>query len=320
MILSTTPPESMDHSSFYFIRAAMAGNKGYSFIKKTIFDNPLLNDDDRLSICTESNMEAEPQDIPLIFKGEKKGSPAWHREYLCELVTDDSLRVVPEFDAKKHVGENPRPIYFTPYTFLDLAFTRDKCAALFGYFDFKAGKLIIEEEWVKNAKVLSEIKDAIVTRELQLWPEGKTVRYGDGSAMGVGILSTLTSDFGLEVLPCYFGGSTKEVMVNGLREFMGAGRILIHPRCEQLIYQLQNGIRKSGETDKLEYKRSDNVGHLDAIDALVYGVRSIDWHLNPTPIGKLNEYQNWVNPIKPQLSDQARSALKIFRGAFRGFN
>ena len=264
-------------------------------------------------------MDATPEQIERILRGEEEGSPAWEREYLCKLVTDKDLRVVREFNRNKHVEDRPRPRFYTPYTFLDIAFTKDNCAALFCYLDFGNATLVVEDEWVGRTKTLSEIRDSLIAHELALFGDTKVWRFGDGSALGQGILSTLTGDFNCEILPCTMA-SEKDVMINGLREFMGANRIKIHPRCRNLIAQLEEGIwdLRSGNA-KPVYQRSKALGHLDAIDALTYGVRSVDWNLNPVPAGKLNEYEYFIHPNAPKaMTDQQRAASRILRGAFRG--
>jgi hypothetical protein len=202
-----------------------------------------------------------------------------------------------------------------------LAFSKDKVAAIFAYYDFGAATLVVEDEWLAVTKVLSEVRDAIISHELALWQDKKVWRYGDGSALGAGILATLGADFNCEILPCAMA-SDKEIMINALREFMGADRIKIHPRCKNLIAQLEDGIWDTrGGNVKPDYKRTQDLGHLDAIDALVYGVRSVDWHLNPAPAGRLNEYDAVIHPNPHRyMTDQQRAMSQVIRGAFRNNN
>lgn len=314
LILSTTPPESMAHSAMKFI--ALARKSGW-LVRKNIFDNPLLTDDDRRIICANTNMGETNEDIEKILKGEKKGTPAWEREYLCNEVSDDNLRVVREFDPVKHVAEFPRPTHFTPYTFLDIAFTRDNCAALFCFYDFRTGTLVVEDEWIGRSKSLGQLKDIIVSREVALFGGGHTpVRYGDGSALGAGILASLTSDFGLDILPCQ-QGPTKTYMINGLREFIGANRVKVNPRCTGTIDQLWKGVWDASKA-KEDYMRLPGLGHLDALDALCYGVASVDWQLNPVPTGQINEYQNIVvRRENIEATGQAMTVRKMFQNVWR---
>jgi hypothetical protein len=317
MILSTTPPESMEHDATEFIKIA---ERNGQLVTKTVFNNPMLTHADLVSICAEANELSEVQDlaqIESILSGVTKGLPGWHREYLCELVTDDNLRVCREFDHRVHVHQSrPTPTYYTPYTSLDIAFSKDNCAALFGYLDFRNAQLVIEDEWLGKAKVMSEVRDAMFSRELSLWGEKPVLRFGDGSALGAAILATLTVDFNCEIQPCQMA-SDKEVMINSLREYMGAGRISINARCKNLISQLKDGIWDSGGK-KADYQRSKTMGHLDALDSLIYMVRSVDWHLNPTPNGRMNEYNNYVLPKSGRYStEQERAILTMVKGIFR---
>lgn len=313
MLLCSTPPESMQHGSIEFIRLAVrTGN----LIKKTIYQNPLLSDDNRRTICTQMNPDENDDGVVAILAQRKKGTPAWEREWKCELVTDENVRVVREFEPEKHVRELFRPSHFYCYTFIDLAFVKDYCAALFCYLDFKQATLVVEDEWLgKGTPSLATVASLIRAREMALYQDQVPLRYGDGTALGQQILASLTADHNLEVIPCTMLAN-KEAMINSLREYMGADRIFIHPRCHNLIDQLKDGIWKvkPGSGAKPEYERTEVMGHLDALDCLVYGVRMVDWQLNPTPKGKLNDYTHWVNPrgYHPNLSDQQITIAKAF--------
>jgi hypothetical protein len=59
-------------------------------------------------------------------------------------------------------------------------------------------------------------------------------------------------------------------------------RIIINPRCKQLIFHLKNA---TWNKNKTEYERSLDGGHYDLIDALAYLVRNIAYTRNPYPKG-----------------------------------
>jgi hypothetical protein len=57
-------------------------------------------------------------------------------------------------------------------------------------------------------------------------------------------------------------------------------QIYIHPRCETLIHHLRFGTWNKQRTS---FARSPDTGHYDAIDALIYFIRNIDFGKNPFP-------------------------------------
>jgi hypothetical protein len=58
--------------------------------------------------------------------------------------------------------------------------------------------------------------------------------------------------------------------------------LVIHPRCAELIQQLETTIWNNQRTS---YERN-KYGHGDLLDALVYLVRNIDRNRNPYPAAK----------------------------------
>jgi len=139
IILASTPPEQADHEFIEFIEVA---EQEKLITKKTLFDNPLLSDDKKNHII--SRYHGGVNNINF------------RREYLCELIRDEAKTVIPEFDEELQnqiVMEYNKPPFYTPYVSMDIGF-KDLTVVLFGYYDFKADKLIIEDEIVKEGKDL----------------------------------------------------------------------------------------------------------------------------------------------------------------------
>jgi len=60
-----------------------------------------------------------------------------------------------------------------------------------------------------------------------------------------------------------------------------SGRILVDPSCKLLIATLHGAFWK--DALKKDYGRSMALGHMDALDALIYMVRNIRTEINPFP-------------------------------------
>lgn len=156
IILASTPPEEPDHDFVDFIE--VAESEGL-LTKKTLYDNPLLSDEVKASIVNR-------------FPGGQNNSQ-FKREYLCEIIRDENRTIIPEFDDElisKIVKEYNKPPFYTPYVAMDLGF-KDLTVVLFGYYDFKADKVIIEDEIVKEGSnlKLNDFSSEILKKEEQLW-------------------------------------------------------------------------------------------------------------------------------------------------------
>ncbi len=64
-----------------------------------------------------------------------------------------------------------------------------------------------------------------------------------------------------------------EASVNNLANRFTQRKVRIHPRCKLLIQTCQSGVFNKNRTD---FDRSIALGHMDAVAALMYGVRALD--------------------------------------------
>lgn len=217
-----------------------------------------------------------PQEEKLAFIDSMGGrnSTAVRRELYLEPVSDPEKLVIPEFDEARHVcTEVNRPEFFTPYVGMDLGFN-DFTAVLFGFYDFEHATLVIEDEIVVNGKNSEEIVTRAKATEARLWGKMPVVqRWSDNDQQQ---LYDMLSLYSYSVNPTR--KDDKQAAINSLRLKFTTGKIRIHERCKSLILQLKTGIWKN---DKKSFVRNDNLGHLDAIDALIYLNRNINEKLNP---------------------------------------
>lgn len=279
LVLISTPPKTMDHP----------------FIKTYI---PLARSCGRyLKIpCSENDdFGEEDREICRIAVG-REDSIAWRREMLCEHVTDPSAMIVPEWlDAEAELTrEVERPVFFQPESAGDLGW-EDYAHILFGYVDFRRQTLVVEDEIWRHYTTPGDLARMWREKEEALYagapPEGpwenrfrvpylrNMLRLVDAPALTV---AGLTHDHGLEVFAA--AKHDRDATIAELRSVVQERRVVIHPRCEQLLYQLKNGI---WDEKRRDWVRSSELGHCDGIAALGYMVRQARWRENPQPPRKV---------------------------------
>jgi hypothetical protein len=309
IILASTPPMHEDHDFLKFIEAAEA-NK--TLIKKTIFDNTIL---------TQKQIENEIKIAGGVH------TEYFRREYLCEIIRDSSSTVIPEFTdelQKQIIKEWPRPPYFDWYASMDLGGSADLTVVLFAYYDFRADKLIIEDELVIQAqeqeyvpKLINGIKD----KENQLFKNAITnevkapyMRVSDINFIATSEIARQSAAMGYPVVFSQAKKDDRDTAINNLRLLLGNGKIIINPRCTTLIRHLKNGRWKPS---KKEFARSQDNGHYDAIAAAYYLCRAVVFGRNPYPAGyDLNMKDLYVvNPgafTNQQSKDMSSVLHKLF--------
>lgn len=264
MILSSTPPKSMDHPFMDIWRECEAhGN----LTKKTIHDCPRVSDKLREEFAAEAGGVT---------------SVNWRREYLLEAIADDENLVIPEFNdetAAQLVVAIDRPPQADRYVCMDLGFV-DHTACVFAWWDFANARLVVEDELFVNKKNTSELAMAIKAKEANLWgPAAPYKRVADHN--NPQIIWDLNSLHGLS-----FGlankDAGKEPMINKLRLAIQSHQVAIHPRCAQLILQLKY-CRWKG-TGKDTFDRTPAFGHFDLVDALIMLWSSLNRTRMPTGI------------------------------------
>jgi hypothetical protein len=162
---------------------------------------------------------------------------------------------------------------------------------VFGYYDFKQDKVIIEDEIVKEGKdlKLNKFADEILLKEEQLWMNILTnelikpeVRVSDIEYIVINEINRASMgrlNFqAVKKAPGY-----KLPLINQLRVMLQSEKIYINPRCTVLIQHLKNARWKDASA-KDDFARSPGLGHYDAVDALLYLIKSVNYTKNPYPI------------------------------------
>ncbi|MDE2020352.1 MAG: terminase family protein [Patescibacteria group bacterium] len=272
-------------------------------------------------------MRYDPKDFPSErveqWKRETLDSVAWEREYLAKWVKDPTKIIVPEWDDKYVLTEPIRDQFFPhyqKYVAMDLG-VRDKTAAIFGYYDFKRAKLVIESEFclqdsaVRTDTIAAMIKSVEESLDYQRVHErGVRLEQKDRVHLRVAdnnnplLINDLNSLHGLDFFPTR--KDELPAMINLTREMVKDGRILIDKTCHELLGCLRNAI---WDKNKRELARSKVYGHFDALMALVYLVRNLDTTSNPIPqhFGK-SPYSHAIQMKSFEPSTGAYQLARIF--------
>lgn len=279
IILASTPPESPDHD---FVEFLVKARMQKAAIEKTIFDNPRLT---------------REQIDKLAEAAGGYDSVAFRREYLAQIIKDDNKSIVPEYDKVKDliVKEWIRPPFFDTYVSMDVGL-KDLTVVLFGYFDFKANKLIIEDEFVINGQKLTTqaLADGIKEKERKNFSDPFTLEVQDPllrvSDNNLILIQDLYRQYSLYFIPTKKDDA--DAALHDMRTKIKDQMIIINPRCETLIRHLENGVW-NGKKTSFARTTVDN-SHFDAIDSLKYMVRNVDFRRNPYPA-------NWGHMTGPNV-------------------
>lgn len=279
-ILASTPPKLSEHDFLSYIEEAQS--KG-SLIKKTINDNPRITEQQKLDLIEElGGIDSEET----------------RRELFCEIIKNARTSVIPEFDEKKEkklVKDWPKPPFFDAYESMDVG-GKDWTAVLYAYYDFRANKLIIEDETVLDFQQegihTKKLVEEINKKEKNLWTNPITLEYrkpyqrvSDTDYLFINEISQQSKLLFKPEQWINFSLAKKdnlEAAVNNLRVLIASEKIIIHPRCVTLIRHLNN-VKWNKNKDK--FARSLDGSHYDTVAALIYMARHVDFRKNPYPAG-----------------------------------
>jgi hypothetical protein len=309
IILSSTPPKSIDHEFAKYMEEA---EERGSFIKKVIYDG--------LGHRITERMIQE-----IIDELGGKDSLEFRREYMCELVRGEDSSVVPEFDEllqNEIVQVWKKPVYYDSYVAGDLG-AKDFTVFLFAYYDFRNAKIIVEDEVVLKGgsrRVTTDLMAReIKQKETLLWTDPQTgetkVPYKRVCDNDLLVINNLYEQNHLLFFPTDKFDS--HAALNNMRMLLKNRQLIINPRCTTLIQHLKYA---KWAPNKKTYSRDANNGHYDAVDALKYLVRNVQMTKNPYP----NDYgqgsgDNWWPGMKVQENPTSlpNKAVTTIRNIFK---
>lgn len=293
MIIISTPPETPDH---YF----------KNLCEEAALENALLTMD------VYQNGFATPEDI-VKWMAECGGenSTSWKREYLCMFVVDEARSVFPECKDEKMrsiVAAVPPCGLNHCVVGMDVGF-KDATAVLFGYYDFRTARLMIQKELhIRGKEVRTDtLAQSIKMVEASIWGRPPAFRVSDVELI---LLNDLQSIHKLDFRPA--SKDIKEAMVNEARLWISANRLVVDTQCVHLISEMQNAIWNKQRTS---FDRNSE-GHYDCIDALIYIIRTLPSvvPLNPYPKTMLEPSTHWFNqPQQREIDEDALELSKLWR-------
>jgi len=273
-VLASTPPAESDHDFLTFIE--QAEHRG-TLVKKTIYDNPRI---------TQKDIEEVAEELGGVH------TEAFRREALCEIIKSSTRAVLPEVTPeliKEIVKEWPRPPHLDFYVSMDIGGV-DFTAVLFAYYDFRADKVIVEEELVMDMRIpgntikkLTENIDAIekrlgnniYTNEIKR----PFLRVSDTNPI---VLNEIRAYSNNVINFLATKKDEKSTAINNFRMLLVAKKVIINPKCVHFIKHIQN-VKWKSDNNKTEFARSPDEGHYDTVDAGIYLIRNTDFRRNPYP-------------------------------------
>ncbi len=271
MFSASTSPESTHHEFTQLIDEAK---------REGAYMRVALDDDETVPQFEKDRIAAQYSNLRDPVHGRE--STAYRREFGCEIVTETEAAVFPEFEFIRHVGERAKPEFWDGYVSLDLGM-QDFSHGLAAFYDFDSATVVVEDEVCMQSSPVSTLAPAIVDLERRVFGNvPPRSRVSDNHPMEIaefGKQHLLQPDkVPRELVFSAAGNRNPEALINRARGMLEADRILIHPRCRELIKQCQGGLWNQNRTD---FRRIIGLGHLDGLMSLVYMLDIIDYAHNP---------------------------------------
>lgn len=271
MIFLTTPPKIPDHP---FITDTMA--------------NAELNDALYIFTIHDNHKLSADQFAACVKRCGGENTVDFRREYLCEIVRDASVVVVPDYDDVRHVRIFEQPLHFQPQVTIDFGGVRDKTVALLHWYNYLENRTEVWDERVWGANTATS---KIVQDLRQLEVGFKDVRrFAD--CPGQVQVDLVSHGYEVATPP----KTDWQAGVNGMAVAFSLDQAVVHPRCKFLRQSLKSGTFNKQRTD---FERTEALGHCDALAALMYGLRSQSKQ-NPYPRLTPNRDQFHFVPRKPE--------------------
>lgn len=210
-------------------------------------------------------------------------NPNFQREHLCMLVADQSLRLTPEFVRDTYVTELPKlednfgnPIVCQPVIGSDLGLN-DNTFHVFGYHHYALDKYIVLDEWVDSYKTFDKIVDAYNKGVVENFPKSDFLEPDCVADIWEIARHTLRNDYGWNMRAPTKGQTAETIAF--LRDCLVNNKLIISPKCVNLIHELTVGIWAPNRKD---IDRGGTVGHADGVMALAYALKAVPWGRRPS--------------------------------------
>lgn len=296
IIFASTTPPNPDHEFIKYMEAAEAQGR---LIRKTIYD--AVEDGKTAPVGVRKITPEMLKEIIDSYEADGGvNADSFRTEFVCEIISNGEMAVLPEFTKEiqdETVLEWPRPAFADNYEGMDIGFI-DMTGILFGYYDYDNGVAVIEDELIfKGQEVTAKVVGpAIRKKEEELWTNKYTgelqepyMRWSDNNN------PIFLNELAQNEYRIYFNPTEKhkkaEYMTK-LKTWVKERRIIIHPRCTNLISHMKGAQWTKDKKDFIRNKIGKH--HYDLLAALLYLIRNIDDVRDPYPRGY--KYAKLGNP------------------------
>ncbi len=281
IIILTTPPKTPDHPFITHTVPEAASNS--ALFRFTIYDNKKISKE-QFERCVKLAGGIDSVD----FK----------REYLCEVVRDGSLVLVPEFNEDLVVKPCAAPQHSIFWVSGDTGGVRDKHVFHLMTYDFLRNKYLFLDERAfdpdtSTADMIPKLLDMEGGRKI-------AARWVDAAGQ-------------LQVdLMRYWQYTTTlprkddlDATVNQVRRAIQCGEVEIDPKCQLLITTMRSGTYNRTRTD---LERTRTLGHCDAFMSAAYGLRHA---ITSNPFPKFGDARPHTHYIDREDKRNSKSAYAI---------
>jgi hypothetical protein len=317
-VFCSTPPTTQDH---YYIQQYFKDKARDRVQQFTIYQNSALTPERIAQIAADAG---------------GIDSSTFRREYLCEFVVDEETVIIKEWDKVKDkcIRKPDTSIYQDKFGYvhkyegMDLG-VEDLTICLFGYYDFLESTLYIQDELKMNGPTLvtPDLAKGIKDKEKELWgglnPPSSNPYRRIADSNNKQLLNDLQIVYDLSFIPVRKTkagpdqpSDSKQSILNGminkLRVMIGEGRVVVDPKCTQLLGCLQYA---SWNKTRTEFARNAMFGHYDALAALIYMVKMLDCYTNPFPtLMGVKKSTHYIPVNQPKEESKVASEIRtIFK-------
>lgn len=316
MLISSTPADTRSHPLFAIRERAKA--EGW-FVAITMEGENSASEMDP-DIYTPERI-AEWKDETL--KG-LDGEDTWKREYQCQWVVNKRKMAVPEWDSTTMVHASSRDPYYQfyhHYIGIDWGY-KDFTAIVLATYNFRKARLEVDAELTYSGK---DVRSDLIAEAL-----GKVVRNVWGVPLEAAsgqpsvwrqvsdsadpiLINELNKFKGMNFVPVE-KAHTLEAMLNEFRVLVSQGKIVVDPKCQMVIHDLETAVwdDKRAKLDQDVFSH-----HFDHLMALVYLTRVLDVHTNPIPRDfmidnvRVIEINFDKNPVNGQSANALQRAFGV---------